>query len=313
MLCSPAFPEPVSSVFGVTFCGRRRRSYLLPESHAAPQSVLRATGLIIGNAWFSHQAASSPSIPSRFESRSLTVGCHCQWDRQRRGSEGDRGRLVVSRRDRNSEHLADMMVAFRGFPMPRDFGMAEPSTDHVRSRDAATTCRVRIAAWKARRGSPKVARNGTFSVKFQRLYTNVLGGWKPRYVSSSFGISHRTVIGSLGEQRQGVPRSAIDKRPAPPHGVVFSFHFPMLVCAIFPTFVRVRSRVGRKSQPFMTAASSVLVRASGGSRPYGRCHALGESDGSLHKSIERGPGTVPARRDSLRGWSAVFLTPQFRA
>jgi hypothetical protein len=103
--------------------------------------------------------------------------------------------------------------------------------------------------------------NGTFTAKFQRLYTSVRGGWRPKSPRSSFGISHRTGIGSLGEQQQGVPRSAIDKRPAPPHGVVLSFHFPILICAIFPTFVRVRSRVDRTSQPFTTAAFTVLVRA----------------------------------------------------
>ena len=43
----------------------------------------------------------------------------------------------------------------------------------------------------------------------------------------------------------------------------------------------IRSRVGRTSQPFTTAAFTVLVR---GCRlePYRRRHALGESDCSLH-------------------------------
>ena len=44
----------------------------------------------------------------------------------------------------------------------------------------------------------------------------------------------------------------------------------------------IRSRVGRISQPFTTAAFTVLVRAGAGSRPYRRRHALGESDCSLH-------------------------------
>ena len=44
----------------------------------------------------------------------------------------------------------------------------------------------------------------------------------------------------------------------------------------------IRSRVGRTSQPFTTAAFTVLVRAGAGSRPYRRRHALGESDCSLH-------------------------------
>src|SRR5271157_3599999 len=51
----------------------------------------------------------------------------------------------------------------------------------------------------------------------------------------------------------------------------------------------IRSRVGRTSQPFTTAAFTVLVRADAGSRPYRRCHALGESDCSLHiaRSFEK--------------------------
>ncbi len=50
-----------------------------------------------------------------------------------------------------------------------------------------------------------------------------------------------------------------------------------------------RSRVGRTSQPFTTAAFTVLVRAGAGSRPFRRRHALGESDCSLHiaRSFEK--------------------------
>src|SRR5208283_5400059 len=44
----------------------------------------------------------------------------------------------------------------------------------------------------------------------------------------------------------------------------------------------IRSRVGRTSQPFMTAAFTVFVRADAASRPYRQRHALGESDCSLH-------------------------------
>jgi hypothetical protein len=190
-------------------------------------------------------------MPSRFESRSLTVGCLCQWDRQRRGSEGDCGRPMVSRWGRNAE----MAVGLLGRPVPRGCWAAQAGEPHALSLFAATTCRVRIAAWKARRGSPKVRLNETFPAKFQCLSTNVRGGWKPRSPRSSFDISHshRTGIGNLGEPRQGVPRSAIDKRPAPPHGAALSFHFPILVCAIFPTFARIPSRVGRTPQPFTTA------------------------------------------------------------
>ena len=51
----------------------------------------------------------------------------------------------------------------------------------------------------------------------------------------------------------------------------------------------IRSRVGRTSQSFTTAAFTVLVRAGAGSRPYRRRHALGESDCSLHiaRSFEK--------------------------
>jgi hypothetical protein len=44
----------------------------------------------------------------------------------------------------------------------------------------------------------------------------------------------------------------------------------------------IRSRVGRTSPPFTTAAFTVLVRAGAGSRAYRRRHALGESGCSLH-------------------------------
>ena len=44
----------------------------------------------------------------------------------------------------------------------------------------------------------------------------------------------------------------------------------------------IRSRVGRTSQPFTTAAFTVFVRAGAGTSPDRRRHALGESDGSLH-------------------------------
>ena len=51
----------------------------------------------------------------------------------------------------------------------------------------------------------------------------------------------------------------------------------------------IRSRVGRTSQPFTTAAFTVLGRAGAGSRPYRRRHALGESDCSLQiaRSFEK--------------------------
>ena len=44
----------------------------------------------------------------------------------------------------------------------------------------------------------------------------------------------------------------------------------------------IRSRVGRISQPFKTAAFTVFVRTGAGTSPDRRRHAPGESDGSLH-------------------------------
>ena len=176
------------------------------------------------------------------------------------------------------------MCQSRGFLMPRGFGMAGPSTDHVRSRDAATTLPSEDVPPGRHAEGPQKWHKMALLQRNSSVCTPVYAEVGNRdLLGSSFGISHRTGIGSLGEQRQGVHRSAIDKRPAPPHGVVLSFHFPILVCAIFPTFVRVRSRVGRTSQPFTTAAFSVLVHAGAGSRPYRRRHTLGESYCSLHK------------------------------
>jgi hypothetical protein len=44
----------------------------------------------------------------------------------------------------------------------------------------------------------------------------------------------------------------------------------------------IRSRVGRSSQPFTTAAFTVFVRAGAGTSPDRRRHALGESNRLLH-------------------------------
>jgi len=46
--------------------------------------------------------------------------------------------------------------------------------------------------------------------------------------------------------------------------------------------VTIRSRVGRTSQRFTTAAFTVLARAGAGSRLFRRRRALAESDCSLH-------------------------------
>jgi hypothetical protein len=73
-------------------------------------------------------------------------------------------------------------ASFRA-PLPRGFLAAWAGKPQVLSHAAATTCRVKIVAWKARRESPKVARNGSFPAKFQRLYTSLTWrflGWSSR-------------------------------------------------------------------------------------------------------------------------------------
>ena len=67
-----------------------------------------------------------------------------------------------------------------GRPVPRDSWAAWSGEPQALSPVAATTCRVRIAAWKARRGSSKVGLNETFTAKFQHLYTTLtwrFWGW----------------------------------------------------------------------------------------------------------------------------------------
>ena len=60
-----------------------------------------------------------------------------------------------------------------GRPVPRGSWAAWAGEPQALSPVAATTCRVSMAAWKARRGSAKVGLNGTFPAKFQHLYTTL--------------------------------------------------------------------------------------------------------------------------------------------
>ena len=75
----------------------------------------------------------------------------------------------------DSEQSAEFGVAVSVHLYPLGFGMARPSTDHVRSHDAATCCRASLAACKPRRRLPKSGRNGSFGVYFEHLYTGVNG------------------------------------------------------------------------------------------------------------------------------------------
>jgi hypothetical protein len=68
---------------------------------------------------------------------------------------------------------ASIEVPVLGHPMPRGSWAAWAREPQALSHVAATTCRARVAAWKPRRGCPKVARNGTFPADFEHLYTTM--------------------------------------------------------------------------------------------------------------------------------------------
>src|SRR4051812_1650780 len=73
-----------------------------------------------------------------------------------------------------------MAVGLFGRPVPRGCWAAWADEPQALSPVAATICRVSMAAWKARRGPPKVRRNETFPAKFQHLYTTLTSrflGW----------------------------------------------------------------------------------------------------------------------------------------
>jgi hypothetical protein len=68
-------------------------------------------------------------------------------------------------------------------PPPLAFLAAWADKAHARSPVTATTCRARNAPRDARRGCPRVARNGGFPAEFERLYTGLtwrILGWSSR-------------------------------------------------------------------------------------------------------------------------------------
>jgi hypothetical protein len=70
-------------------------------------------------------------------------------------------------------------------PLQRGFLVAWAGKPQILSPVAATTYRVSLATWKARRESPKVAENGGFPAKFKRLYTSRtwrFSGWRSRAI-----------------------------------------------------------------------------------------------------------------------------------
>ena len=100
-------------------------------------------------------------------------------------------------------------------PVPRGTWAARAGEPQVLSHAAATTCRVRIAAWKARRGSAKVGLNGTFRAKFQRLYTSLT--WR-------FGVGARETLSVVSLCRdQGELTDNRPVRPAVYHWVSWSW------------------------------------------------------------------------------------------
>src|SRR5947209_1760035 len=68
-------------------------------------------------------------------------------------------------------------------PLQRGSWAAWAGQPQVLSHVAATTCRAWIPTLKARRASPKVARNGGFPAQFEHLYTTLTWpflGWSSR-------------------------------------------------------------------------------------------------------------------------------------
>src|SRR5947208_1652222 len=76
-------------------------------------------------------------------------------------------------------------VRLFGRPVPHGSWPAWACEPQVLSPVAATTCRVSMAAWDARRGSAKVRLNETFRAKIQHLYTTLTGhylSWSARHI-----------------------------------------------------------------------------------------------------------------------------------
>jgi hypothetical protein len=81
--------------------------------------------------------------------------------------------LALSTQCWDSDQSAEFGVAVSVHPYPLGSGMSRPSTAHVRSHDAATCCRVSLAACKPRRRSRKVAEMAVLGLFFEHLYTSV--------------------------------------------------------------------------------------------------------------------------------------------
>ncbi len=78
----------------------------------------------------------------------------------------------------DSEQSAEIDVGLLGCPVPLGSWMARPSParrDHVRSHDAAMSCRASRPASEPRRAVQKVGQSETFWMYFQHLYTSVNG------------------------------------------------------------------------------------------------------------------------------------------
>src|SRR4051794_37465067 len=106
-----------------------------------------------------------------------------------------------------------MAVELFGGPVPRGSRAAWAGEPQALSPVAATTCRVSMAAWKARRGSEKVRLNETFPAKFQHLYTTLT--W--RFLGWGGARDTLTVVSLCRDQ--GELTDNRPPRPAVSHGV----------------------------------------------------------------------------------------------
>jgi hypothetical protein len=202
-------------------------------------------------------------------------------------SESDSGRPVVSLWDRNSEHPAEMIVAVFGFLMPLGFWMARPSTDQVRSHDAATPCRASRPAWKSRRTSRRVAQRAVLGPFFERLCTGVRGGLKPRspwfFVRNQPSYEHRNHRWEAARGGSDIHR----QRTCPARVDFLSFLFPIPFCDMSPTPVRGRRRLSTD----VSADESLVIRDNS---------EEAQSDRALrHSQLNK---AIPCPAPILRSW-----------
>jgi hypothetical protein len=111
-------------------------------------------------------------IPANHEALSSGSGSGASRFMRRLKSGKDRA-LRTSCFGSRFSRSAEIAVGLFARPVPRGSWAAWAAKPQALSPVAATTCRVRMAAWKARRGSAKVGLNETFTAKFQHLYTSV--------------------------------------------------------------------------------------------------------------------------------------------